>query len=54
MVDLLSSSQCTTTGLTKAVVCAILSLGGAYKRCGSGFPITEWSLYICPTPYNKP
>ena len=33
-VELLSrSSQCSTTGLTKAVVCAILSVWeGAYKR----------------------
>ena len=26
------SSHCPTTGVTKAVVCAILSVGGAYKN----------------------
>ena len=53
------------TGVTKAVVCAILSgmvhikelllLIGKCSQCGgSGFPLSlsEWSFTICPTPYN--
>ena len=56
------SSQCSTTGVTKAVVCAILSgmvhlkepllLIGKSSLCGgSGFPfsLSEWSLTICLT-----
>ena len=48
-----SSSQCSTTGVTKAVVCAILSAEmvhikgslllvakGSLCRCGSGFPLS--------------
>ena len=52
-----------TTGVTKAVVCVILSvhikepllLIGKSSLCGgSGFPfsLSEWSLTICLTPYN--
>ena len=47
----------------KAVVCAILSVDGAYKiplaanrkEGGNGFPLllSEWSFTICPTPYNR-
>ena len=61
----LSSSQGSTTGVTKAVVCAILSgivhikepllLIGKSSLCGcSGFPfsLSEWSLTICLMPYN--
>ena len=61
------SSQCSTTGVTKAVVCVILSVGWCYIKeplllidksslCGgSGFPfsLSEWSLTICLTPYNR-
>ena len=59
------SSQCSTTGVTKVVVCAILSgmvhikdpllLIGKSSPCGgSRFPLSlsEWSSTICPTPYN--
>ena len=61
-----SSGQCSRTGVTKAVVCAILSgmvhikepllLIGKSSPCGcSGFPLSlsEWSFTICPTPYNR-
>ena len=54
------------TGVTKAVVCAILSgmvhlkepllLIGKGSTCGSnGFPLSlsEWSFTICLTPYNR-
>ena len=61
------SSQCSTTGVTKAVVYAILSCGmvhikeplrliGKSSPCGdSWFPLSlsEWSFTICPTPYNR-
>ena len=61
------SSQCSTTGVTKAVVCAILSVGMVHIKeplllieksssCGgSGFPLSlsEWSLTICLMPYNR-
>ena len=68
MVDPLSYfsfQPCSMTGVTKAVVCAILSgmvhikepllLIGKSSPCGgSGFPLSlsEWSFTICPTPYN--
>ena len=58
-------SQCSTTGVTKALVCAILSVGwyiydplllfGKSSPCGgSRFPLSlsEWSFTKCPTPYN--
>ena len=57
--------QCSTTGVTKARVCAILSgivhikepllLIDKSSLCGSsGFPfsLSEWSLTIYLTPYN--
>ena len=60
------SCQCSTTGVTKAVVCAILSgmvhikepllLFGKSSTCsGSGFPllVSEWSFTICLMPYNR-
>ena len=55
------SSQCSTTGIRKAVVCAILSVGpllliGKSSLCGgSGFPLSlsKWSFTVCPTPYNR-
>ena len=60
------SSQCSTTGVTKVVVCVILSgmvhikepllLIDKSSLCGgSGFPfsLSEWSLTICLTPYNR-
>ena len=60
------SNQCSTTGVTKAVVCVILSgmvhikepllLIDKSSLCGgSGFPfsLSEWSLTICLTPYNR-
>ena len=59
------SNQCSTTGVTKAVVCAILCgmvhiketllLIGKSSPCGgSGFPLSlsVWSFTICLTPYN--
>ena len=60
-------SQCSTTGVTKTVVCIILSVGwciqkepllliGKSSLCGgSRFPLSlsEWSFTICPTPYNR-
>ena len=55
-----------TTGVTKAVVCVILSgmmhikepllLIGKSSPCGgSRFPVSlsEWSFTICLTPYNR-
>ena len=60
------SSRCSTTGITKALVCAILSgmvhikktllLIGKSSLCGgSGFPfsLSEWSFTICLMPYNR-
>ena len=60
------SSQCSTTGVTKAVVCVILSgmvhikvpllLIDKSSLCDdSGFPfsLSEWSLTICLTPCNR-
>ena len=58
------SSQCSTTGITKAMVCyplcgtmhikKLLLLIGKSRPCGgSGFPLSlsEWSFtIICPTP----
>ena len=59
------SSQSSTTGVTKAMVCVILSgmmhikepflLIGKSSLCGgSGFPfsLSEWSLTRCLMPYN--
>ena len=59
------SSQCSTTGVKKAVVCFILSgmmhikeplrLIGKSSLCGSsGFllSLSEWSFTICLMPYN--
>ena len=61
------SSQCSTTGVTKAVVCVILSgiimmhikelllLIGKSSPCGgSGFPLSlsEWSFTIFLMPYD--
>ena len=60
------SSQCSTTGVTKAVVCVILSVGWCIKKttllligksrtCSSSrFPLSlfEWSFTICLMPYN--
>ena len=56
----------TITGVTKAVACVILSgmvhikepllLLDKCSLCGgSGFPfsLSEWSLTICLTPYNR-
>ena len=54
-------------GVTKAVVCDILSVGMVHIKepllligksslyGGSGFPfsLSEWSLTICLTPYNR-
>ena len=60
------SGQCSMTGVTKAMVCAILSGMVHIKEplllivksslCGgSGFPfsLSEWSLTICMMPYNR-
>ena len=49
------SSQCSTTGVTKAVVCAILLIGKSSLCGSSGFPLllSEWSFTICLTPYNR-
>ena len=53
------SSQCSTTGVTKAVVCVMmhikepLLLTGKSSPCGgSGFPLSlsEWSVTIYLTP----
>ena len=59
------SSQCSMTGVTKAMVCVILSgmmhikepllLIGKSGPCGSsGFPLSlsEWSFIICMTTYK--
>ena len=51
------SNQCSTTGVIKAVVCAMLSVDVNIKQpCsgGSGFPLSqsEWSFTICPVLYN--
>ena len=53
------SSQCSTTGITKAMVCAILSGMVHIKNpspCSgdSGFPLSlsKWTSTICPIPYN--
>ena len=59
------SSQSSTTGVTKAVVCylicgmvhikePLLLIGKSSPFGGSGFPLSlsEWSFTICPTPYN--
>ena len=53
-------NQCSTSGVTKAVICAILSLGmvhikGALLPCSGGssrFPVSlsEWFFIICLTP----
>ena len=66
LIAISHSSQCSTTGVTKAVVCAIMSgivhikepllLIGKSSPCGgSGFPLSlsELSFTICPTPYNR-
>ena len=55
------SSQCSTTGVTKAVVCVILIVGPLLlikksSPCGGrGFPLSlsEWSFTICLTLYNR-
>ena len=68
MLDPLSyfSFQCSSTGVTKVVVCTILSgmvdikepmlLIRKNSPCsgGSGFPLSlsEWSVTIFPMPYN--
>ena len=43
------------TGITEAVVCAILLIGKSSLCGGGGFPLSlsEWSFTICPTPYNR-
>ena len=61
------SSQCSATGVTEAVVCAILSVGWLHikktlllieksnpcsGRSGFSLSLSEWSFTICPTPYN--
>ena len=65
-IELFLVPAVSTTGVTKAMVCAILSVGVHIKEpllligksslcCGSGFPfsLSEWSLTICLTPYNR-
>ena len=60
------SSQCSMTGVTKAVVCVILSGMVHIKELlllirknspygGNMFPLSlsEWSFTICVTPYNR-
>ena len=60
------SNQCSITGVTKTVVCAVLYvvvhikepllLIGKNSFCGSReFPLSlsVWSFIICPTPYNR-
>ena len=60
------SSQCSKTGVIKAVECAILSgmvhieeplllIGKSCPCGGSGFPLSlsEWYSTICLTPYNR-
>ena len=66
-LNIFRSSQCSTTGVTKAVVCVILSvvcvinikepllLIGKSSPCGGNrFPLSlsEWSFTICLMPYN--
>ena len=60
-------AKCSTTGVTKTVVCVILCCGMVHIKeplllidkislCGgSGFPLSlsEWSLTICLTSYNR-
>ena len=58
------SSQCSTTGVTKAVVMyyyvgkmvhikePLLLIGNSSPCGGSECPLTEWSFTICPTSYN--
>ena len=61
------SSQCSMTGVTKAMVCVVLSVGVLHVKeplmligksspysGSSGFPLSmyEWSFTICLTPYN--
>ena len=63
---LFPSSQCFTTGVTKVVVCIVLSgmvhikepllLIGKSSPCGSSwFPLllSEWYFTICLMPYNR-
>ena len=54
-------SQCSTTGISKVVVCPILSVQWCilkipccYCSDDSGFPLSlsEWYFTICPMPYN--
>ena len=61
------SSQCSTTGATKAMVCYLvyrmIHINGPWliigKRspctggCGFPFSLSEWFFTICPTPYNQ-
>ena len=62
------SSQCSTTGVTKTVLCAIMSVGMVHRKepllligksspCsgGSWFPLSlsEWFFTLCSTPYNR-
>ena len=59
------SSQCSATGVTKAVICAVcgmvhikepLLLIGKSSLCGGSglsFSLSEWSLTICLMPYNR-
>ena len=60
------SSQCSTTGVTKAVVCypvcgmmhikePLLLIEKSSLCGGSGFPpsLSEWFFTICLTPYNR-
>ena len=57
---------CSTTGVTKAVMChpvcgmmhikePLLLIDNSSLCGGSGFSfsLSEWSLTICPTPYNR-
>ena len=55
-------SQCSTTGITKSVVCGMmhikepLLLIGKSSICGgSGFllSLSVWSFTLCLTPYNR-
>ena len=50
-------NQCFTTGVTKAVVCVILSVGWCIlKNLAANWrfllSLSEWSFTICPMPYN--
>ena len=50
------SSQCSTTGVTKAVVCVILLLiekSSLYGGSGFHLSLSEWSFTICLTPYYR-